>query len=229
MENELSYLINRTEAWLQKPITTDIAAAIELSNALLDDLKKAMQADEASKKSIGPLIGRIKGTQNALQSMETMNWVKVGNGTIAIGHRPSSKLGTDLRLQNTTHILTLLSEGEGSTQMQSLTKKNGMDWLWFPMRSAEPPSEERYQELVTLFSDMEEILNNKGNIYIHCSAGIHRTGMISYAFLRFIGKSEEEAHSLLKSLRTTTSEGVGEERIAWVNSVHEILNEKRRG
>lgn len=147
--------------------------------------------------------------------------MEIEGGSLAIGHRPSSKLATDLKLQNATHILTLLSEGE---KAQSITEKNGLEWLWFPMVSAQPPDEDRNSELLTLFNEMEAVLENSGKIYVHCSVGIHRTGMISYAFLRFLVKDAEEAIKQLKALRVKICEEVEVERVAWGDSVIRNLN-----
>src|SRR5690606_31239180 len=98
-------------------------------------------------------------------------------------------------------------------------EKSGMGWLWFPMESAQPIAEERYEELARLFRQMENILNQNGRIYIHCSAGIHRTGMITYAFLIYLGLGKEAAQLKLKELRGTTMENVGEERLAWGDNI----------
>lgn len=212
-------IIAEVEKWLKKPVQTTIEDSIEKSVQLSEELQKLMQSDSADKKVIGSLIGRVKSTQKNLQSLELADWVKIEKGFLAIGHRPSAKLVSDLKLQNTTHLLTLLSENEGSRDIKILSDKSGIGWLWFPMQSAGFPTEDRHQELVKLFKQMNSILLDGGKIYIHCSAGIHRTGMITFAFLRFIGLSKEEAETKLAELRPTTSEGVGEDRMEWGNSV----------
>ncbi len=96
------------------------------------------------------------------------------------------------------------------------------------MESANQPSEKKINDLNNLFSKMESILKSKGKIYIHCSAGIHRTGMITYAFLRFIGNDLENAIETLGKLRLTTKDGMGQKRIEWGNSIYEILDKKNK-
>lgn len=212
-------IIKEVEDWLNKPLENSVEESSEKAAVLLANLQKLMQSETADKKVIGSLIGRVKSTEKNLQSLEQADWVKVFNGHFAIGHRPSAKLVADLKLQNTSHLLTLLSEGEGSADIKNLCKKSDLGWLWFPMKSAGAPAEDRLQELADLFQKMESILKDGGKIYIHCSAGIHRTGMITFAFLRFIGLDIEEAETELAELRPTTSEGVGEDRMEWGNSV----------
>ena len=58
-------------------------------------------------------------------------------------------------------------------------------------------------------------LHKQARIYIHCSAGIHRTGMITHGFLRHAGLDATEARAQLKRLRVVTSESVGEDRMTW--------------
>ena len=48
---------------------------------------------------------------------------------------------------------------------------------------------------------------------IHCAAGIHRTGTISYTLLRLGGMQPKEAMEALKSMREETAKGVGKWRI----------------
>lgn len=48
-----------------------------------------------------------------------------------------------------------------------------------------------------------------------CSAGIHRTGMVTYGLLRSLGNEKTEAAQILQSLREVTSSQVGEDRLLW--------------
>jgi protein-tyrosine phosphatase len=61
-------------------------------------------------------------------------------------------------------------------------------------------------EYISQFGDKRRIL-------IHCAAGIHRTGTITYSLLRIDGKSPTIAYDNLKLLRTATYEGVKNWRI----------------
>jgi protein-tyrosine phosphatase len=219
MEND----IQSVQAWLNNPYSGDLEESLAFSNELLITLQKLITQNDELKRTLGPLIGKIKSTQKTITAIELVDWVPINNGHLAIGHRPSAKLVSDLKLQKATHILTLLSEHEGALLIKTTTQQQQMDWLWFPMESAKPPTEEQLKVLTQVFVQLNQILNNGGNIYLHCSAGIHRTGMISYAFLRFIGNEHVEATKLLTKLRTVTIDGVGEERVAWGNSILEKL------
>ncbi len=223
MKQNPEVIIQSAEEWLKKPMKRDTLEAMGTATEIVVGLVALMKEGVGSKKELGALLGRVKSTQKAIENIETMDWVKVQKGHLAIGHRPSVKMGIDLKLQNTTHILTLLSENEQAKSIQSIALKNHLEWLWFPMTSAQPPDESRYQELAEVFGKMKVILNKGGKIYIHCSAGIHRTGMISLAFLRYLDIEADRAMDVLKALRTKTSEEVGTERAAWAHRVYQKL------
>jgi protein-tyrosine phosphatase len=57
------------------------------------------------------------------------------------------------------------------------------------------------------------------SILLHCSAGIHRTGMVAFALLRWRGASPEEALGLIEALCPETRTGLREVRLAWGNRV----------
>ena len=55
--------------------------------------------------------------------------------------------------------------------------------------------------------------NEELRVLIHCAAGIHRTGTLTYSLLRMDGKTPKEAWDSLKLMRTATYEGVGDWRV----------------
>ena len=147
--------------------------------------------------------------------VSVIKWVSVGGGQIAVGHRPKIKAIKTLPDLGVTHILTLLSEKEGGAEIGAVIKKAGIGWSWFPLKSAAPPGEKRVQEVRLLYGELKKILAAGGRIFVHCAAGIHRTGMITYGLLRSMGFTEDEAKATLHTLRPETGEGVGESRLAW--------------
>jgi protein-tyrosine phosphatase len=59
---------------------------------------------------------------------------------------------------------------------------------------------------------------------IHCSAGIHRTGMVAYALLRRRGLSRDDALGVLGEARRHTREGVQERHLRWGDALAEITS-----
>jgi protein-tyrosine phosphatase len=144
--------------------------------------------------------------------------VNVLNGTLSLGHRPKVKILKLYKHYGISHIWTLLSEKEGALDIRQATLNSDLEWVWLPLANGKEPEIDRLKEIEICFNMCKELLNSGANIHMHCSAGIHRTGMISYAFLRHLGYSGGDALAKLREMRTITSEGVGEERLKWGDS-----------
>jgi protein-tyrosine phosphatase len=150
------------------------------------------------------------------------NWVNVGHGRLAIGHRPKLKALPRLKEAGCTHLLTLLGEREGAMTIGLAAQKARIEWLWLPLDNGDPLPEVREPEVRTMLERLVLLLECKSSILVHCSAGIHRTGMITYALLRKMGLSRERALQTLSELRAVTAEGVGEARLGWGDRIGEL-------
>jgi protein-tyrosine phosphatase len=112
-------------------------------------------------------------------------------------------------------VISLLSGKEGAEKIGESVRKSDLEWIWYPMENATPPSPDQYEGYLKLFKKLQAILDSSGFIYLHSSAGIHRTGMIVFALLLYLGFSELEAQIVLLKLRKITYENVGVERFEW--------------
>jgi len=221
--DDIDAAISSAELWLANPLQDGTDAAVERSSQWLDSFRQAAGVSQHAARRIGPLIGQLAGLRNRLERMEVVDWVPLDAGHIALGHRPSKQLIEDLAMQGATLVFTLLSEREGARSVEDLAIVSGLSWVWFPMVSANAPADSRIDELRSCFDQIAESVATSGRVYIHCSAGIHRTGMITYALLRYLGASTEAARGTLAALRTTTAEGVGDHRILWGETLSQLL------
>jgi protein-tyrosine phosphatase len=138
------------------------------------------------------------------------------NGQIAIGHKPGKKLPmSQLKSDGITTVVTLLNESEGATAIGQQAAQAGINWIWFPFSASLATSEDNVPEVIKLYQQLNGLLQTGGKIYIHCSAGIHRTGMIAYGLLRFLGYTKEDAFDMLTAMREVTAAQVGSERLNW--------------
>ncbi len=207
----LEILINKAEAALHEPGSAVDAPTID---ALLQEILSTMQSSTDARKLLGPLIGPLRAAIASATS-SPIHWIPVDQGHLAIGHRPKIKTIQQMIKLGTTHVCTLLSESEGALDIGDEARRNGLVWVWLPLQSGNPPLQERKPEIVKTFLDMRQALNDRARIFIHCSAGIHRTGMITYAFLRYLQFASSDAIELLRQLRKETSDGVGDDRKHW--------------
>lgn len=148
----------------------------------------------------------------------SVEFTSVLNGALAIGHRPKLKKIQHYKEFGASHIWTLLCEKEGALDIKKATEKAGLDWLWLSLSNGKPPEDSLLPDINASFAECKAALHDGAHIYLHCSAGIHRTGMIAYAFLRYLGYSESDAIAKLKEMRALTQEGVGADRLAWGNT-----------
>ena len=75
--------------------------------------------------------------------------------------------------------------------------------------------------------------NNKIVLFMHCSAGIHRTGTILYTILRLCGESIESTLEAIKFIRIDTFRKCGENRLKYaeeflVQPLLKIINEDKK-
>lgn len=156
--------------------------------------------------TISTLSGCLDIRSLAFSWMAKNAWASVGPGYIAIGHKPGSRISfTGLKRASTTMVLTLLLEHEGAIDIEKHMKQLNIEWIWFLFSASNPPAGKRINEVFKLLEYLEQSLNSGNKIYIHCSGGIHRTGIITYGFLRYVGKEKEKANNILNDLRSVTS------------------------
>jgi predicted protein tyrosine phosphatase len=214
MDQPLDDLKLRVEAVVKQLASGDTNAHTVAAN-LANDLKATMAELPEAKAALGSLIGRLESARKSGPKADQLQWVLVGSGHLAIGHRPKLKALVDLRHQGATHIVTLLSDSEGAPEIGAAARKAALEWLWFPLDSAEPPGAERQAEVRRFYEEVQAVLGAGGKVYVHCSAGIHRTGMIAYGLLRHLRQAPAQAQETLRLLRSHTQENVGEQRLAW--------------
>ncbi|MCB9765356.1 MAG: dual specificity protein phosphatase family protein [Alphaproteobacteria bacterium] len=137
-----------------------------------------------------------------------LTWCPVSGGHLAIGHKPGKRLRKQLEEESCTLVVNLLSEKESRASESAQRVR-------FRLQSADPPGSERDAEARALFTRMRDELQQGGRVYLHCSAGLHRTGMVAYGFLRSLGRPPEEAVALIREMRALTADALTEERMGW--------------
>jgi protein-tyrosine phosphatase len=71
-------------------------------------------------------------------------------------------------------------------------------------------------ELIKLIKTFEASEDPR-RIHVHCSAGIHRTGMVAYGLMRLSGLGPDAAVAAVKRIRAATADGVTEDRLHFVD------------
>jgi protein-tyrosine phosphatase len=150
-----------------------------------------------------------------MKETATYNFVKVGNGRLALYHRPRGVDFSHLYKIGCTHVVTLLKESEHAEKYGNMTKNAGLNWIWLPIPNGNYPEGEVHERLVHAMPQLSQLLDNGSSLLIHCSAGIHRTGTVAYGLLRWRGIGRNEAMRIIGTIRKETAEGMMEKRMRW--------------
>jgi hypothetical protein len=140
------------------------------------------------------------------------------SGALAIGHRPALRKLSGLSGSGITHVATVLSASEHAQGIGDAVRAAGLGWIWIELGSTKNLPKRRTPEIVKALDELEALLKHGARIYLHCSAGIHRTGMIAAALLFHLGHREQETRAALERLRPITARDMGEERFDWARS-----------
>lgn len=132
------------------------------------------------------------------------NFVKIGNGRLALNHRPGGSDFALLRELGCTHVVTLLKESEFAGRIGNQTRKASLEWIWLPVPNGKYPEGEVHDRLLAALPVLSQLLDEGKSLLIHCSAGIHRTGMVAYGLLRWRGMGREEALETIGKIRKET-------------------------
>jgi protein-tyrosine phosphatase len=150
-----------------------------------------------------------------MKETSTYNFVKVGNGRLALYHRPRGMDFPRLRQIGCTHVVTLLKESEHAESIGNMAKNAGLQWIWLPVPNGDYPVGKIHERLIQAMPQLSQLLDEGGSILIHCSAGIHRTGTVAYGLLRWRGVERDEAMRIIGEIRIFTAEGMMEKRRRW--------------
>lgn len=134
---------------------------------------------------------------------------------LILGPRPGKKSKDSIQAQGVTDIVTLLSPHEQPENIRKIASAIGADWHHFPIDGGHFDTLEAL-DLGKLFLLYDEIAgaDDARVVYLHCSAGIHRTGFVIYVLLRYRGLPAEAAAAEVAALRPVTAEQVGTDRLA---------------
>ena len=116
-------------------------------------------------------------------------------------------------------IVCLLEDWEqkelGLASEEELCEKNGIEYLSFPIPDRGLPST---NSALALAENLFKEIRSGKHIAIHCRAGIGRTGIIAGTILLKLGKSSEEAFTLISKARGVRVPDT-EEQENWLSSL----------
>jgi len=150
-----------------------------------------------------------------IKNPSKIRFVKVGHGRLALYHRPRRDMFASLRRTGCTHVVTLLKDSENAKLYGDLAREAGLEWIWLPVPNGNYPQKDVHERLITAMPELSRLLDEGNSLLIHCSAGVHRTGMVAYGLLRWRGLDSQRAMQIIAKARRETAEGMMAKRMKW--------------
>lgn len=141
--------------------------------------------------------------------------IKDSKSKISCHGRPTQKDIVAFKNQhNINFVLSLLNNEENPFEIKKFCENNNIKWDLIELTGANFLNKKVNVSIVKKLKEIIEMLKTEEiNLFVHCAAGIHRTGTIIYAILRVLGYSKENALETIKAIRKETGEKVGIFRI----------------
>jgi hypothetical protein len=147
----------------------------------------------------------------------------LGSGRLALWHRPGRKAFASLAATGCHRVVTLLSAREGAEEIGAAVRAAGMSWSWLPLASGRPPEGRSNGPVCAELPRLAAALAGGESVLLHCSAGMHRTGMITLALLGLLGLPGEEALARLEELRPFARLAMTPAHLAWAEATSSAL------
>jgi predicted protein tyrosine phosphatase len=146
-------------------------------------------------------------------------FVPFGRGALALGPRLGKHRYPALERAGCTAVMTLLSATEDLERIREAIESRAWTWIWMPLRGGDPPAPERDDELRARLDEAVAAIREGARLYVHCAAGLHRTGMIASALLLLLEGPEVDLVARIHEMRPETAAELREDRVAWARRI----------
>jgi len=163
---------------------------------------------------------------NYVKQDRVLNFYKL-KGTdskITCHGRPTPKQVKSMRqIYKVNYCLTLQKQKENPLDVLKYCQDNNIEWQLIELDGANIAYMKKKEVLLRIVDGLyivcQKLLTENINLFIHCAAGLHRTGTILYSILRIFGETPESAFSAIGIIREDTQREVGKERIKIAENV----------
>ena len=136
-------------------------------------------------------------------------------GSLALWGRPSHDQVKEVKEKEACTLIVTLqgeSELEGATLGQSCAELGVERIVLDFWKSYYGRDTTKSMAIPNLMNEIAHRLQQGQNVLIHCAAGIHRTGLMTYGVLRMLGHSPKVCRDVIGEIRMTTLMNCGERR-----------------
>ena len=184
-------------------------------------------------------VDMLQTSKNQNKRQKIFNFYTLKNGSkISCHGRPKKPDIKNLKEgYKVNYILTIQHESEKPEVIQKYVQEIGdIYWHNLPLRGANMAifMNKTVQKLIidNILFIINYMKNNEIILFMHCTAGIHRTGTILYTLLRVCGESKENALKAVKYIRIDTFNKCGTNRLNYaeeflVQPILKIINDEK--
>ena len=168
------------------------------------------------------------------QGVKNLVFFPLGISQITLLHRPSKAALQQIQAYHQlTMVVTLLNEAENPQEIAQVCEELGVKWVHIPIKGAQlallSSSAVRKVIVEGVLRLYAMTLQSEENFLVHCAHGLHRTGIVAYLLFRMHGFAQYEALESIRLIREETYQGVGGQRIKYIEEqALPILLKKRR-
>lgn len=122
---------------------------------------------------------------------------------LVLSGRPKESKIPDLISSGITHVLCILQDSEVGSLLSAYRYHN-LPYTHHPYSIKK--CQKSSVDWLKVRSDLQYLSQADGNLFIHCAAGIHRTGTNAYAILRNSGLTRDRAYTEVIKLRPESAD-----------------------
>ncbi len=163
---------------------------------------------------------------NYVKQDRILNFYKLKgtNSKISCHGRPTPKQVRSMRqVYKVNYCLTLQKQKENPLDVLKYCQDNDIEWQLIELDGANIAYMKKKDVLTRIVEGLyivcQKILAESLTLFIHCAAGLHRTGTVLYTLLRIFGETPESAIEAIGFIREDTKREVGNERVRIAETV----------
>lgn len=142
------------------------------------------------------------------------NFVPIfGAGRLALSERPKLKEIQRLASDGCDRVVTILGPGEQAGMIGEQVASCGMRWEWLKVGNAGRLTDGEKALFRKSVGIVEDAVLSGESVLVHCSAGLHRTGMFANALLRKGCVPQDRCLEIIGETRRETRDALEEKYI----------------
>lgn len=149
----------------------------------------------------------------------TYHFIQIlGAGKLALSQRPKVKEIKELMNEDCHQVVTILSAKDRPQNIGNAVEACNMHWYWLKVAHATSITPQETLLFKSAVNTIYEAILANQTVLVHCSAGLHRTGMFAYALLRKAHLSRTEALEVIEEIRPETAKVLEEKYLELAES-----------